>query len=299
MPYAVGRGTETRCECAPAWRKALVATVMGLAAWAAQANIFVADRRQQSDASLPVLRSVGQLHHARSGVGGTAFLIGACHVLTAHHVALPQDLAAAAGRDGSVRGGRAAAAQFLIGADPTRPRQFASSSRARVVAAGRFSGADYAGMAGDWALLKLDVCLGRRYGYLKLARPDADQPMPTGVLMVAGYPRSRAHLPGITVERGCRSRDHGPASGLVGVDCAFESGMSGAPVLEHRHGRGWQVVGLVQQTLGSVEGILPAYSMLHRNQMLSVSAFRKDVEDVLRAEARLLLPSPAHRGSGS
>jgi hypothetical protein len=274
------------------WRKALAGAVLGLVAWAAQANIFVTDRRQQSDASLPPLRSVGLLHHAEAGVGGTAFLIGACHALTAHHVAFPQDLAAAAGRAG---GGRASKAQFLVGADPARPGQFASRSRVRVVAKGRFWGADYAGMAGDWALLKLEVCLGRQYGFLKLGRVAADSPMPTGTLMVAGYPRSRAHLPGITVERGCRARDHGPVNGLVGIDCAFESGMSGAPVLEHQRGRGWQVVGMVQQTLGSVDGILPDYSMLHRNQMLSVSAFRKEVEDALRAEARRVLPQPGAR----
>jgi hypothetical protein len=266
--------------------------VLGLVAWAAQANIFVTDRRQQSDASLPPLRSVGLLHHAEVGVGGTAFLIGACHALTAHHVAFPKDLATAAGRAGV---GRASKAQFLVGADPARPRQFASRSGVRVVAKGRFSDADYAGMAGDWALLKLEVCLGRQYGFLKLGRVAADSPMPTGALMVAGYPRSRAHLPGITVERGCRARDHGPVNGLVGIDCAFESGMSGAPVLEHQRGRGWQVVGMVQQTLGSVDGILPDYSMLHRNQMLSVSAFRKEVEDALRAEARRVLPPPGAR----
>lgn len=284
---------------APVWRKPLFGTLLGLVAWAAQANIFVADRRQQSDASLPLLRSVGLLHHAEAGVGGTAFLIGACHALTAHHVAFPKDLAATLAPAGSARDSRASKAQFLIGADPTRPGQFASRSRVRVVAAGRFSDAGYAGMAGDWALLKLDVCLGRQYGFLKLGRAVADSPMPTGMLMVVGYPRSRAHLPGLTVERGCRARDHGPVNGLVGIDCAFESGMSGAPVLEHRRGRGWQVVGLVQQTLGSVDGILPDYSMLHRNQMLSVSAFRKDVEDVLRAEAWRVLPVPVPRRPGS
>lgn len=272
--------------------------MVGLAACAAQANIFVADQRQQSEAGLPLLRSVGLLHHAEAGVGGTAFLIGACHALTAHHVAYAKDLVAAKDRGASVAGAWMPTAQFLIGADPIRPRHFASHSRVRIVAAGRFSDADYAGMAGDWALLKLDRCLGRQYGFLKLGRVAADTPMPMGTLMVAGYPRSRAHLPGITVERGCRARDHGPVNGLVGVDCAFESGMSGAPVLEHQRGRGWQVVGLVQQTLGSVDGILPGYSMLHRNQMLAVSAFRKEVEDALRAEAQRVLPPPVQRGPG-
>lgn len=71
--------------------------------------------------------------------------------------------------------------------------------------------------------------------------------MPQGELAVAGFPHSRAHLPGITVERRCKARDHGPVSGLVGVELAFESGMSESLVLEYQPGRGWHVVGLVQQ----------------------------------------------------
>jgi Trypsin-like peptidase domain len=276
MDEAVGLALGSRVA-RPARLRRLGAFAGCLLALAAQANVFVEDRRQQQDAAQPPWRSVGVLRDSRSGAGGTAFLVGNCHVVSAQHVARPK------GRTGQV-------IEFFIGADPTRPRRFASRSRARVVAAGRFSSRDYEGMAGDWAVLRLDSCLGRRYGFLRLARVPAQDPMPQGDLAVAGFPHSRAHLPGITVERGCKARDHGPVSGLVGVDCAFESGMSGGPILEYQPGRGWRVVGLVQQSLGSVTGILEDYSMVHRNQMLSVSAFRPAVEQVLREEAWRALP---------
>ena len=256
----------------PARLRRLGALAGCLLALASQANVFVEDHRQQQDAAQSPWRSVGVLRDARSGTGGTAFLVGSCHVVSAQHVARPK------GRTGPV-------IEFFIGADPTQPRRFASRSRARLVAAGRFSARDYEGMAGDWAVLQLDSCLGTRYGFLRLARLPAQGPMPQGELAVAGFPRSRAHLGGITVERGCRARDHGPVSGLVGVDCAFESGMSGGPILEYQPVRGWRVVGLVQQSLGSVTGILAEYSMVHRNQMLSVSTFRPAVEQVLREQA--------------
>jgi Trypsin-like peptidase domain len=223
------------------------------------------------------------LRDARSSAGGTAFLVGSCHVVSAQHVARPK------GRTDPV-------IEFFIGADPTQPRRFASRSRARVVAAGRFSTRNYEGMAGDWAVLRLDACLGTRYGFLRLGRVPAQGHMPQGDLAVAGFPRSRAHLGGITVERGCKARDHGPVRALVGVDCAFESGMSGGPMLEYQPGRGWRVVGLVQQSLGSAAGILPEYSMVHRNQMLSVNAFRPAVEKVLREEALRAPPQPAPGG---
>jgi hypothetical protein len=273
----LARGSRVAGPARLRWLGALAGCLLALAA---QANVFVEDRRQQQDAAQPPWRSVGVLRDARSGAGGTAFLVGSCHVVSAQHVARPK------GRTGQV-------IEFFIGADPAQPRRFASRSRARVVAAGRFSARHYEGMAGDWAVLRLDSCLGTRYGFLRLARVPVQSPMPQGDLAVAGFPHSRAHLPGITVERGCKARDHGPVSGLVGVDCAFESGMSGGPILEYQPGRGWRVVGLVQQSLGSVAGILEDYSMVHRNQMLSVSAFRPAVEQVLREQAWRALPQPA------
>jgi hypothetical protein len=91
------------------------------------------------------------------------------------------------------------------------------------------------------------------------------------------------------VETGCRARDHGPVTGLVGVDCAFESGMSGGPILERQGDGSWRVVGLIQQSMAPVDGVLPEYSMAHRNQMLYVSAFRKALDNALKSDARRLL----------
>jgi hypothetical protein len=273
---------------------ALAAAVaaLWLAATGAQANIFVLDRREQRDASQPPLRSVGMLHHPATRSGGTAFLVGRCHVLTAHHVAFLRGADDATGH-ATLRTPKVGhTAEFLAGPDPKGAGRFAARTRARVVAFGRFDDADYAGMAGDWALLRLDTCLGDRYGFLALA-PDSGEPMPASALMTAGYPHSRRQQPGITVEVGCRARDHGPVPGLVGVDCAFESGMSGGPVWEKQADGRWRVVGLVQQSLGSVEHALPAYSMQHRNQMLAASAFRAAVQQALRTEAKRTLPRRA------
>ena len=272
-------------------------TLAGLGLWfvaqAAQANIFVADRREQHDASQPMLRSVGLIHHANAGAGGTAFLVSSCHIATAYHVAF---IDGRNPRTGSIEisGPKIGhTADFLIGPDPKVPSKFAARTRATVVAFGRFSKSDFKGMAGDWAILRLDDCLGRKYGYLKYARPDRKSPMPTGALMTIGFPRSRASQPGITVETGCRARDHGPVAGLVGVDCAFESGMSGGPVLEQQSDGTWQVVGLIQQSMAPVDGVLPEYSMAHRNQMVYVTAFQRALDNALRSDVRRLLSEHA------
>lgn len=255
----------------------------------AQANVFEKDRREQGDPKRPLLRSVGLLHHAEAGAGGTAFLVSNCHVATAYHVAF---IVGRDSRTGQVEIGPPRighAADFLVGADPQVASRFAARARATVVAYGRFSKSDFQGMAGDWAILKLDTCLGSRYGFLRYARPGPDSQMPSGALMTIGFPRSRASQPGITVERGCKAMDHGPVAGLVGIDCAFENGMSGGPVLERQTDGRWLVVGLVQQSMAPVDGLLPTYSMEHRNQMVYITAFQEALDGALRADGRRLL----------
>jgi hypothetical protein len=260
-----------------------------LLAQAAQAFIYVGDRREQRDAGLPLFRSVGLLHQAAAGAGGTAFLVGRRRIVTAFHVAFAK---AHHPRGGTLQWSRPRvghSAGFLIGPHPTEASRFAQMTRATVVAFGNCSPTRFEGMAGDWVTLKLHHCLGRRHGFLATARPRQDVPMPSGELMTIGLPRSRAASAGITVEVGCKARDHGPVDGLVGVDCAIERGMSGDPVLERQADGSWLAVGLVQQSMGCSEGRLPEYRMAIRNQLLSVSAFGKALDHVLRAEGRRVL----------
>lgn len=253
----------------------------------AAANVFVADRRAQRAADRRPYSAVGVLTHPRIGAGGTAFLVSSCHVATAYHVAFLR------GRDasGNVILGPPKlghAATFVAGPDAKTPGRFAARTRARVVAYGRFDASDFAGMAGDWAILRLDDCLGERFGYLRHAR-SSDGAMPDGPLMTIGYPASRAGRAGITVETGCRARDHGPVDGLVGIDCAFESGMSGGPVLQLQSDGAWIVVGMIQQSMSPVAGVLGEYTMEHRNQMIATSTFRAAIDTALRADAQRLL----------
>jgi len=284
-------------------RTTTILVLLALASWwltaVAAANVFVADRRVQRAADRPPYSAVGVLHHADVGAGGTAFLVSSCHVATAYHVAF------ARGRDpvtGEIELGvprLGDAGEFLVGPDPKAPGKFAARTRARVVAFGAFSRTAFAGLAGDWAILRLDDCLGERFGHLRHARAKTPAPMPTGTLMTIGFPASRAGKPGITIESGCRARDHGPVDGLVGIDCALESGLSGGPVLELQRDRSWVVVGMVQQSTAPVAGVLPAYTMAHRNQMIAVAVFRAAIHDAMRADARRLLARRARGASRS
>lgn len=268
---------------------AVVCIALWLVAEVAVANILVEDRREQRDSGLPILRSVGMLVHPQAGGGGTAFLVSRCHIVTAHHVAIPKETDRATENIEPLPGKVGHAAEFIIGPHPAIPGRFVARARATVVELGNFSSGTFDGMAGDWAILRLDECLGKKFGFLKYARPGPASPMPRGELMTIGFPRSRARQAGITVETGCKARDHGPVAGLIGVDCAFEAGMSGGPVLERQIDGSWLVVGLIQQSTGGTANLLPSYSMAYRNQVVSVTAFRKTLDEVLRAEGKRAL----------
>ena len=273
-------------------RSALAAVawvVSWLVAGAAPANVFVEDRREQRDGSLPLLRSVGMLVHPQGRGGGTAFLVSGCHIVTAHHVAFSTEGPPVTGNVQTLPGKVIPAVEFVVGPDSGIPGRFAAHARATVVAAGNFAAGSFDGAAGDWAILRLDECLGRKYGFLGYARPGRASGMPRGELMTIGFPRSRAGQAGITVETGCRARDHGPVDGLLGVDCAFEAGMSGGPVLERQSDGRWLVIGLIAQSTGGTDRLLPSYSMAYRNQVVSVTAFRKALDRVLRADGKRVL----------
>ncbi len=246
----------------------------------AAANIFVADRREYRPADQPLLRSVGLLVNGRRQVG-TAFLVGECHVMTAFHSAFFRDAQAVSGNElaGGPRTGRALS--FHIGPDPMRPGLFRRRSVARVVDFGNYHPLAARGMAGDWAILELEECLGREYGYLPHLRPSGGGDLPRGPLMTISFPYAGWNRAGVAVEEGCRAREAGPVAGLIAVDCAFEAGMSGGPVLERQPDGQWQVVGIMQLRVSPVEGVLPAFAHRHRNQMVHAVAFFRSLERVL------------------
>ena len=247
---------------------------------AAAANVFVADRREYRPADQPLLRSVGILVNARRQVG-TAFLVGECHVMTAFHSAFFRDAQAISSGElvGAPRTGHALA--FYIGPDPERPGLFRHRSVARVVDYGNYHPAAPRGMTGDWAILQLEDCLGREYGFLPTLRPTTSDYLPRGPLMTISFPYSGWNRPGVAVEEGCRAREAGPVTGLVAVDCAFEGGMSGGPVLEQQPDGQWRVVGIMQLRFKPVERVLPAFEHRHRNQMVHAVAFFRSLERVL------------------
>ncbi|WP_156480693.1 trypsin-like serine peptidase [Thauera humireducens] len=267
-------------NASPAHRRLVpvVLAALALLALPAHGNVFGKDGRSYKPATGPVLRAVGMLSKGERQVG-SAFLVGECHAVTAHHSAF-------------LGGDEGRGLTLHIGPDPLNAGRFTEHIRARPVLAGRYFPGTPVGMRGDWAVLELDDCVGRRYGYLPVADDgEVDRP-PAGPLMTVSFPRDKRR-PGVAVEAGCRARENGPVFGLVGVDCAFGAGMSGGPVLERQSDGQWKVIGLIQLRHAPTERVLPAYSHRHRNQMLHAATFVRQVQQLIGQRGTSALPRSA------
>lgn len=240
----------------------------------AGANIFARDARVFILADALPARAVGMLTAAGIQVG-SAFLVDECRVMTAmHSVLLAPRLASSADA--------ASGLVFHAEPDPQVPGRFRTRTAAQLETGGSYHPGTPRGMTGDWAILRLAECVGFRTGFLQPMPPPADGAMPRGDLMAIGYPASHGGRDGVAVEQGCHARESGPVPGLVGLDCAFERGMSGGPVLERAADGQWRVVGIMQLRVKPVEAVLPAYSSRHRNQMVHVLVFFRALQALRR-----------------
>jgi hypothetical protein len=150
-------GPRGRSDHARAMPAVAACAALGFVAQLAAARIFGDDRREQRDSRLPLFRSVGMLVHPDAGGGGTAFLLSRCHIVTAYHVALGKNWNAVTGRTATRSERPGGTTEFAIGPDPRNPGTFTAHSRATVVASGNFARGEFEGMAGDWAILRLDA----------------------------------------------------------------------------------------------------------------------------------------------
>jgi V8-like Glu-specific endopeptidase len=262
----------------------------GVAASHVSANVFAADGRDprhvqprsgeaHAFAAIGVLRNNSPIamlddddHLLYTRGEATAFLVSPCYAVTNYHAVFgegsgPED----AQTDHSVT---------LSLGDHSGGRGFRERVRAVPAFWGDFS-EDQGGQ--DWAVLRLDRCVGSQIGWLDLT-PRSPTAIGAARLSIAGYPGDkdqavlwRADGCGVMV----RPRD----VGLWSSDCAASPGSSGSPVFLIEDG-GLRVVGIMEGADDDVPGVQRRYSASYANLVVDVSAIlrRKEVRAAIKAD---------------
>jgi Trypsin-like peptidase domain len=266
----------------------------------AMANTFGKDRREQQSAELEYNRSVGRILNGNNIVG-TAFLIeDECTVMTNYHVAFATEKNHETGDMKTYRfrgprdpeSVRLSRATFYIERNGSGPLDFKVKIGASIVDFGTYAKNDARGRTGDFAIYRLDECVGRQFGFLKVKKTELDTlEAPVRGLKMISYGSSTSLKAGVAVED-CRARDNGPAWGLVGVDCTLEDGGSGSPILEQQSNGQWLVVGIASMRDNPTSDILPAYHSNHRNVMVYASAWKDALEKAIAQGRKASQPSP-------
>lgn len=159
---------------------------------------------------------------------GSGFLIDKCTVLTARHVV----------GSGPVLGRRK---RFRL--QPWMKMSVDNTSQGTVVEAG----AGAPGGAEDWAKIKLDRCLGDRFGFFPIAKAGfytmgaSKRIYPN--LLAMGYPSDRGRHT-LSIDPNCQAKLRS-TRGLL-TDCAVMPGASGGPILA------WSETGKHYEALGII-----------------------------------------------
>lgn len=245
-------------------------SLLTLAAPAAAATFDRDDRVAvtRPDASL---LPIGIVKGGKGITYATGFLVDDCHVLTVKH---------AAGRVATVAGRRMTFRLPFAGAGGV--------SAGSVVAAGSLdlvADPNRLNRSEDWLLLRLDHCLGRRFGSLALGENDPIRRSGADPLFSAGFPNDQPWRRQLTIDPACRA--HGPTEPLFIHDCSSLPGNSGSPIFTTmwRDGRPSVEVLAMHSTATLARRVLP-----FRGEDASVAT---RIADVLPAIRAFLSPAPA------
>jgi V8-like Glu-specific endopeptidase len=267
---------------------AAAATVAGGLLTPAYANVFAFDGQDPRVASprtgpnrlyAPVgaVTTIGKVPASDDGARqirtrGSAFLVSPCYVLTNYHAVFGLDYD---GPDPE----RDYAVTFSVGADPDY--LFRWKVRAVPVRWGAFNKRK----EHDWALLKLEGCVGGQadIGWLELSAMSGETMVGLGVAL-AGYPADKAGDT-LWVQPDCRIEGMQKGTAKVLHACSVHSGASGGPLIEHGR-QGPAVVAIQCGELNSTAGALGRYDSKYANTAVTIAEIFEDgeVEALLQAD---------------
>ncbi|HTK36270.1 MAG TPA: serine protease [Caulobacteraceae bacterium] len=209
---------------------------------------------------------------------GSAFLVSPCYVLTNFHAVFGL---AFNGPDP----GRDYTANFSVGADPDY--MFRWTVAARPVRWGAFNKRK----EHDWALLKLEGCVGGQsdIGWLDLSAQPGPEMMGAAVSL-AGYPADKTGNT-LWVQSGCRIEAMQDGTAKVLHECSVHGGASGGPLIAQG-----KAVAIQCGELNSTASPLARWDARHANTAVTVAEVLQDPEARALIEADIAAfpgPNPA------
>jgi len=195
---------------------------------------------------------------------GSAFLVSPCYILTNYHAVF------GLAYDGPEQG-REYAAEFLVGADPAFPFRWVVN--ATPVRWGEFNRRK----EHDWALLKLDACVGGQadIGWLDLA-PEPGPDMLGAAVSLAGYPADKSERT-LWVEPNCHIEAMQADTEKVLHGCSVRSGASGGPLLVQRPS-GPAAVAIQCGELNATDSLIGRWDPHYANTAVTVAEVLQDPE---------------------
>ena len=193
---------------------------------------------------------------------GSAFLVSPCYVLTNYHAVFGLEY-------GGPDPNKDYSATFSVGADPDYP--FRWVERATPVRWGAFNKRK----EHDWALLKLDGCVGGEpdLGWLELS-PQARPNLMGATVTLAGYPADKP-TDTLWAQGDCLIEGPQPGTAKVLHECSVRAGASGGPLIQRGAG-GAAAVAIQCGELNSSEDAIAAYEPRYANTAVTIAEVFED-----------------------
>lgn len=244
--------------------------------------IFVEDRRKPvAHPKGSELAPIGALVNRTTDEVSTTFLVGECHILTTAHSVVGTARGKQISYDPRKDDFRKALAhvqmEFHVG--QTGTRRFADVAKATIENMGKFNPLARDDEE-DWALLRLSDCLGRpdKYGYFELFDAELEKVQgKTGIFRAAGFPGEPGPFEGVWEDPKCTV--HGRAFGfddqtnVWATDCNLVRGQSGSPIIRKGLDGKIYVFGIATSQVVATKQVIPGFSIMDANRMLSSKAF--------------------------
>jgi V8-like Glu-specific endopeptidase len=227
------------------------------------------DMEQHSREAGQLYGPIGVILDPVSKHTGTAFLISKCEVLTAKHTI--SETAQIPTNQLQVK--------FFVGQGDYEG--FEKPISGTIIKAGTYDAAKN-NREDDWALVRLDNCVGSKYGFVDIAPVKPNSLVKNNVeLKIAGYLNNKDHKQGVWVDPSCKVKE---TSGSVLLhDCATQPQTSGAPIFYLSTENGKQhvkVVGLHTSAVQNSE-IVSTWDVQTSNQAASMDHIFPQIKSLL------------------